>query len=246
MSVFWTIFIPSCALLLVIYFWLFDRIFKGKKDRFLIHERVSKPTNREIFNTVLNLLIFGGMGFLVGMLMDHNILQVQSTMPQTSVEYVILFVTFIGALAVHDFYFYWTHRFLHVPFVFKHVHRWHHQSHAVNAWSAFSFHPLEGLIQIGVVPLVALIFSPHLGVLILFTFFLLFISVYGHCGYELRPNKAPAFRMFNTSLHHYQHHKFVRYNFGIYLNWWDKWFKTENPSYEQDFEKLSEKIKARN
>ena len=66
----------------------------------------------------------------------------------------------------------------------------------------------------------------YVNILLLFVFLMLFISVYGHSGYELRINKWKGFYVFNTSLHHFQHHEHVHYNFGIYLNIWDRLFGT--------------------
>jgi Delta7-sterol 5-desaturase len=244
--IFWSLYIPFAALTLILYFQFIDVFFRGKKKSFLIEgESPVRPKWSEIRFTLLNLLVFSAFGLLVGFWIDRGTFQVYSEWPTSVLGYIYLLVTFFGALAVHDIYFYWTHRLLHYRPVFKYVHAWHHESHKVNAWSAFSFHPLEGVFQIGVVPLVAWLFPIHEWVLVVFTFFLLFISVYGHCGYELRPNKLNAFRVFNTSLHHFQHHKHVHYNFGIYLNLWDKWFKTDYPKYDEAFDALKQRINAR-
>ena len=131
---------------------------------------------------------------------------------------------------------------MHTKFVFRHIHSWHHQSHNTNPWAAFSFHPLEGILQLGVIPLIAFIFPINEIVLFSFTGFLLFMTVYGHSGYELRANKWNTLNIFNTSLHHYQHHKFVRYNFGLYLNLWDTMFSTNSPDYKKSFKKLGDRI----
>lgn len=244
--IFWSLYIPFAALALILYFQFIDVFFRGKKKSFLIEgESPVRPKWSEVRFTLLNLLVFSAFGLLVGFWIDRGTSQVYTEWPTSVLGYIYLLVTFFGALAVHDIYFYWTHRLLHYRPVFKYVHAWHHESHKVNAWSAFSFHPLEGVFQIGVVPLVAWLFPIHEWVLVVFTFFLLFISVYGHCGYELRPNKLNAFRVFNTSLHHFQHHKHVHYNFGIYLNLWDKWFKTDYPKYDEAFDALKQRINAR-
>ena len=241
--IFWSLYIPVIALALILYFQFIDVFFGGKKKAFLIEgESPVNPKSSEVGNTLLNLLVFALFGWLVAFWIYNGTSQVYAEWPTSIIGYVYLLATFFAALAVHDIYFYWTHRLLHYRPVFKYVHAWHHESYKVNAWSAFSFHPLEGVFQIGVVPIVAWLFPIHEGVLMVFTFFLLFISVYGHCGYELRPNKLNVFRVFNTSLHHFQHHKHVHYNFGIYLNVWDKWFKTDYPKYDTAFDELSQRI----
>jgi sterol desaturase/sphingolipid hydroxylase (fatty acid hydroxylase superfamily) len=126
--------------------------------------------------------------------------------------------------------------------MFKRIHSWHHQSHNTNPWAAFSFHPFEGVLQIGILPLVAFTLPINEAVLFAFAGFLLFMTVYGHSGYELRANKWSTLNIFNTSLHHYQHHKLVRYNFGLYLNLWDRIFSSNAPDYKKSFKKLSARI----
>jgi lathosterol oxidase len=79
--------------------------------------------------------------------------------------------------------------------------------------------------------------------LIIFTLVMSFLTVYGHCGYELRAEKWKGFEVFNTALHHQQHHQLVRYNFGIYLSIWDKLFGTFSPSYDKSLKRLIAKNK---
>ena len=44
--------------------------------------------------------------------------------------------------AWESFYFYWIHRLLHVPFLYKHVHALHHRNINVGPWSGLSMHPI--------------------------------------------------------------------------------------------------------
>lgn len=58
---------------------------------------------------------------------------------------------------LNDGWFYATHRLLHSPWLFKHVHSVHHRSIDVNPFSVYSFHPLEGvLLTAWVIPVVLL------------------------------------------------------------------------------------------
>lgn len=238
--------IPGLALLFIFYFQYIDLLFKGKKKIFRIDEKSKiSPSRQEVLYTTINLIIFALIGLFLAYSNSLQWTKVYYSQPVSFWEYLYLLISFLIALAIHDSYFYLSHRFLHTKYMFKYIHQWHHRSHPANSWSAFSFHPIEGIIQIGVVLLVAFVLSIHEYVLFLFTFFLLFISVYGHSGYELRPNKWKGFNIFNTSLHHFQHHQFVRYNFGIYLNVWDKLFNSDYPAYEEAFNKLSKEIRLK-
>src|SRR3546814_1568014 len=46
-------------------------------------------------------------------------------------------------LLIHDTWFYWTHRWMHRPALFRRCHAVHHQSRPPTAWTAMSFHPWE-------------------------------------------------------------------------------------------------------
>ena len=48
-------------------------------------------------------------------------------------------------LFAHDSWFYWTHRLMHHPRVFRVAHAVHHASRPPTAWAAMSFHPWEAL-----------------------------------------------------------------------------------------------------
>ena len=61
-----------------------------------------------------------------------------------------LILSFVLIVLIHDAYFYWSHRFMHHPKVFKHVHLVHHRSTNPSPWAAYSFHPLEAVIEAGI------------------------------------------------------------------------------------------------
>ena len=61
----------------------------------------------------------------------------------------ILFVAGLVLLPIWSaFHFYWMHRLLHVPFIYKHVHSLHHRNVNVGPWSGLSMHPVEHLLYL--------------------------------------------------------------------------------------------------
>ncbi|WP_296700705.1 sterol desaturase family protein [Algoriphagus sp.] len=217
---------------------------KRKRPKLKIDEKENLPSFKEYAFTFLNFGVFA----LIGLGMDYSqiggFLKMESIRAAGEQNRWFLIVSVFVCLGIHDIYFYLTHRLLHIPFLFKKVHLIHHTSTNPNPWTAFSFHPIEGVIQIGIVPILAFFLPiPELAVII-FTVFMSLLSVYGHCGYELRAEKWKGFEVFNTALHHQQHHQFVRYNFGIYLSIWDKLFGTFSPFYQKSLKQLIEKNKG--
>src|SRR6478672_3112455 len=60
-------------------------------------------------------------------------------------------------LLLHDAWFYWTHRWMHRPAVYKRMHAVHHASRNPTAWAAMSFHPLESISGAILIPLLVLL-----------------------------------------------------------------------------------------
>ena len=48
---------------------------------------------------------------------------------------------------IHETYYYWLHRWMHLPHIYKYVHKAHHESLTTTAWTSFSFHPIESFLQ---------------------------------------------------------------------------------------------------
>ncbi|MGN6165057.1 MAG: sterol desaturase family protein, partial [Flavisolibacter sp.] len=150
------------------------------------------------------------------------------------------------ALLLHETYYYWIHRWMHHPKIFKQVHKVHHDSHITSPWTAFSFHPLEGVLQALFLPLLLLVLPMHLYILIIQLTFMTLSSVVNHLNIEIYPAKFRQHflgKWLIGATHHSLHHKQYKYNFGLYFTFWDRWKKTESPFFEKLFE---EKTKCSN
>ena len=56
------------------------------------------------------------------------------------------FLSILLYLFIHDTYFYWTHRLMHRPPIFRVLHKVHHESRQPTPWAGFSFHPWSPLL----------------------------------------------------------------------------------------------------
>lgn len=54
---------------------------------------------------------------------------------------------FIVLVLLEDFFFYLNHRFLHMDFIYKYIHKQHHENVEVITISCFYTHPLEFIID---------------------------------------------------------------------------------------------------
>ena len=138
-----------------------------------------------------------------------------------------------------DFYFYWTHRWMHTRWMLRHVHGVHHRSRQPSPWAAYSMHPIEALIN-GSVPALALAVVPlQEYVLALFVLHQVVRNVHGHAAVESLPRafvRHPLWGRFTTTTHHHLHHETARGNYGLWFTWWDRWFGTERTDYLQRFD----------
>ncbi len=145
-------------------------------------------------------------------------------------------------MIIHDTYFYWAHRLMHHPRLFRLVHRVHHNSRTPTPWAAFSFHPLEALLEFAIVPVAVWALPLHPAALMLFATWSMMWNVAGHLGFEFFPKgfvRSTAGKWFNTPTHHDLHHRYGRYNFSLYFNFWDRVMGTNHPRYAEIFDQVA-------
>ena len=151
------------------------------------------------------------------------------------------FLSFFLVLFLHDTYFYWIHRLMHTRFLYRHVHAVHHRSTNPTPWTAYSFHPLEALLEAGILPLIAFGLPVHYSVVVICMLAQIIYNVYAHLGYELYPrgfHRTSVGRYINTSVAHNQHHSRFHGNYGLYFLVWDRLMGTLRRDYDQGFERV--------
>lgn len=148
-------------------------------------------------------------------------------------------VSLLLSMILHETYYYWLHRLMHHPFIFRFVHKVHHESNTTSPFTAFSFHPLEGLLQAIVLPLTLMVLPMHPYVILIQLTIMTFSSVINHLNIEIYPanfHKHAVGKWIIGATHHSLHHKQFKYNFGLYFTFWDKIKSTESPVYDQLFD----------
>ncbi len=197
-----------------------------------VHSLKKKQLLFEMKYSILSMLIFSLVIFFTvwGIQLDYFFVYVDFN--EYSIFWTIATIPIV--IVVHDFYFYFWHLLLHQHYFYKNIHYVHHRFREPSIFSTFCFHPIEAFIQVGIFPLLLVIFPLHLYVLILFGLISFLMNVYGHFGYDfypdLRYNKVLK-KILNTSTHHYMHHKYNRYNYSLYLNYLDFLMNTNHKKY---------------
>jgi len=144
-------------------------------------------------------------------------------------------------IIIHDAYFYWAHRIMHRPRLFRILHRLHHKSYNPSPFTSYSFNSGEALVNALFLPLILLILPLHPIALLIFTSHMMLRNAIGHCGYEVFPaskSGKPLFDWLTTVTHHDLHHAYAGYNMGLYFSWWDRWMGTEHPNYHAKFARV--------
>ncbi|WP_375290317.1 sterol desaturase family protein [Qipengyuania sp.] len=128
-------------------------------------------------------------------------------------------------LFAHDSWFYWTHRLMHRPSLFRIAHAVHHASRPPTAWAAMSFHPWEALTGAVVIPALVFLIPIHAALLGAVLAIMTVMGVTNHMGWEMFPRRLVNSALGNwliTASHHQRHHDEYRCNYGLYFRFWDR------------------------
>jgi ferredoxin-NADP reductase/sterol desaturase/sphingolipid hydroxylase (fatty acid hydroxylase superfamily) len=158
--------------------------------------------------------------------------------------YLWLGLSFFIVLFIDDMFFYWSHRAMHTPSLYKFFHKVHHESTDPSPLTAFAFHPSEAVVEYIVAFVLPFLLPLNFGLIIAWQIFSMLNNVLGHLGYEIYPKgwvKFPILKFKTASTHHNMHHQLFNGNYALYFTWWDKWMGTEFKDYEARHEQIFER-----
>lgn len=138
--------------------------------------------------------------------------------------------------AWESFYFYWIHRMLHVPALYRRFHALHHRNTNVGPWSGLSMHPVEHLIYLGSVLIHFVVAAHPVHVLYHLQYFCLSAATThsGFEGLEVGGRKQLGLGTF----HHQLHHRYFECNYGSLSIPWDKLFGTFHDGTQESHEAI--------
>ena len=223
----------------VFYIW-FPHKWEARKINSRMHKK--GQFRREVSWSMVTALIFAFAGALTVLVWQKGYTKVYLELHDYPLWW--LPVSLVLAMVLHETYYYWLHRWMHYPKVFRIIHKVHHDSNITSPWTAFSFHPIEGIFQAIFLPLLLLIMPMHLYVILAQLTIMTLSSVINHLDIEVYPrnfHKNILGKWLIGATHHSLHHRQFKYNYGLYFTFWDKWKKTESPEYEELFESKTKK-----
>ena len=178
----------------------------------------SKQIQKEIYWSVISSVIFAFIGAITYFLWDHNFTAIY--LNPAKYEYWYLPLSLVIMALIHETYYYWLHRAMHLPKIYKYVHKVHHQSLSPSPWTAFSFHPWESVLEAIIIPMILIFLPVNIYVLLLYLIFMTFSSVINHLDIELYSEifrKSAFGKLWIDATHHHFHHKEFKTNYGFYF-----------------------------
>lgn len=217
---------------------LLSRPLAGRKIRAATDRR--RQIRRELLYSASTVVTFMFMGVFVFEGAANGWFRFYSDIDQYGWAYLALSIA--GLAIFHDAYFYWTHRLIHHPKLFRHFHAIHHRSKNPTPFTAYSFDIGEAAINFMVVPLYCLFVPTHDIATMIYLWFMITRNAIGHCGYELMPRgwaRHPFLGLSTSVTHHDMHHERMNGNYGLWFTWWDRWMGTEHADYHARFERVT-------
>ncbi len=233
----------------ILSFLIFWVLFKDRLAHFRIQPRPKTKTKvilREVGFSLSTFVVIGTINWFLNIVLQgrYGLFydNVYSDISTYGWSYFCLSIFLL--LVIDDTYFYWAHRLLHHPQLFRRVHKVHHYSIDPTPFSTYSFHPLEAAILFFGYRLTPSIIPVHNLAISLWLLLTLLNAIVIHLGYEIYPRWFTKSRLTNwktPSTHHNMHHAKVHGNYGLIFTWWDKLMKTEFPDYQAQVEAVQQR-----
>ncbi len=166
----------------------------------------------------LNLTLGGALsGVLVYAILEHGLpTRLYTDVHEYGLPY--FFASIVGVWLLIDLLAYYVHRALHIRWIYKRVHRFHHKFVAPTPYAALALHPVE-LLALQAASISTIFYVPmHVGVISGVLVYTLVFNIVDHSGVDLRsrlPWQAPP-------RYHDDHHVHFHVNFGQHLMLWDR------------------------
>ncbi|PSR19296.1 hypothetical protein C8255_03150 [filamentous cyanobacterium CCP3] len=228
-------FVSQMLVITIVHFFVW-RIFAPKLQRFRIQpvkRAGSVQIRQEIKNSIIVILAGLITTPIVLILQQMGYTKIYVDPNQYGLGYLIFNVVILWLIG--DAWFYFAHRWLHQPTLYRYIHAVHHQSLDTTPYTTLSFHYLEPLILSGWIYIAIFLFPVSIVAIGINQVIGLLNNIKSHLGYEFYPKffDKTSLKYLVNSTHHNQHHTRYNGNYGLSIRFWDLVFGTEFDDYDR-------------
>lgn len=238
---FWFYWLVFCGIIMGGYFitasglyWLLYSVFKKEPSDNQTDKHRQETIVDDIKLSVLSVVFFALAASCFMLCYRAGITKVYTHLLQLK-DLVYVAFSYAAVLLLQDTYFYFTHRLMHLPLLFKWAHQGHHQSRPPTPWTFFALEPTEALAQAVFLLSIVLVVPLHIGVLVAILVTMAVWTVGNHMGLQVVPSSETSNwwgQWFIGSTHHLIHHRHYNRHYGLYFTLWDRLLGTEDERYE--------------
>ena len=213
-----------------VYHWFFLNKFREQLTHRILNKKPlkMKQVRKEIYWSLISGFIFGAIAVFIYYLWSINYTAIYLDFNNYPLWYIP--ISIFAFLFIQDTYYYWIHRWMHLPKIYKFFHKVHHKSVHTTVFTAFSFHPYETFLQAIFLPIIVIFLPIHLYALFAVLLIMTLSATINHAGVEVYPSGKLGnwFRKWIIgATHHDSHHTKFNFNYGLYFTFWDRLMKTE-------------------
>ena len=160
---------------------------------------------------------------------------------------VTLALSVFFCMLCEDATFYWSHRFLHLPFIYPYIHKMHHTFNQTVSIAAEYTHPIEfalgNMIPTAVGPA---ILGPNMHLVTVFAWYFVRVgeTLDGHCGYDFSFSPYRLIPLSGSAEYHDFHHSRNVGNYSSFFSIWDSVWGT-NAAYHEHLESRQQNLRAK-
>jgi ring-1,2-phenylacetyl-CoA epoxidase subunit PaaE len=232
------------GLIYIIVWVLFAKQFAKKKVQ-LVKRAGRSQIQDEIINIIWVVVANVFFASIIFWLKDNGYTQFYDDTFRYGIWYEVFAV--LALLFINDTWFYWAHRTMHHPKIYKYIHAEHHKSLDTTPFTSNSFHVIESILLTVIFVPAVIIMPVSLAALGIVQALGMFNNIKSHLGYEFYPKffaDIPGLNMLVTSTNHNLHHTRYNGNYGLMIRFWDIVCGTEIKETQDIFRAIHDRKKA--